>query len=353
MVLGSVEHDQPQLPAAPGLGPDHPRRDGTAAPLVADAVWRAFQPARGTAGHYRDNRVRYLFDHPGEFVAAGGVGAVFGTGAGNQTYITTDGGQFHDAVHAYFASPTPLPGSPPFGVVDTPANGVTNVTGALPVTGWALDDVGVQTVEVWRDAVAGEPAGPLFVGNATFVEGARPDVAAAYPTYPEATRAGWGHLLLTNMLPNGGNGTFQLHVRAVDGDGNQTLLGSRTITCSNATATKPFGTIDTPAQGGTVSGSAYVVFGWALTPQPASIPADGSTIWVFVDGVPWGHPVYGQYRSDIATLFPGYANSGGAVGYFILDTTVLSNGLHTISWSVTDNLGRTEGLGSRYFRVQN
>lgn len=63
----------------------------------------------GTAGHYRDNRVHYMFSHVDEFVAAGGVGAVFGTGAGNQTYITTDGGQFKDAVTAYFAKPTPIP----------------------------------------------------------------------------------------------------------------------------------------------------------------------------------------------------------------------------------------------------
>jgi hypothetical protein len=63
----------------------------------------------GTPGRYRDNRVRYLFAHPDEFVAAGGLGAVFGVGAANQTYITTDGGQFRDAVAGYFANPTPLP----------------------------------------------------------------------------------------------------------------------------------------------------------------------------------------------------------------------------------------------------
>jgi hypothetical protein len=62
----------------------------------------------GTAGHYRDNRVHYMFGHIGEFVAAGGVAAAFGTGAGNQTYITTDGGQFKNAVTAYFASPVAL-----------------------------------------------------------------------------------------------------------------------------------------------------------------------------------------------------------------------------------------------------
>jgi glycerol uptake facilitator-like aquaporin len=33
----------------------------------------------------------------------------FGVGAGNQTYITSDGGQFRNAVTAYFASPVTLP----------------------------------------------------------------------------------------------------------------------------------------------------------------------------------------------------------------------------------------------------
>jgi hypothetical protein len=63
----------------------------------------------GTAGRYRDNRVHYVFSHVAEFVAAGGLGITFGTGAGNQTYITTDGNQFRDAVTAYFAAPVGLP----------------------------------------------------------------------------------------------------------------------------------------------------------------------------------------------------------------------------------------------------
>lgn len=63
----------------------------------------------GSAGRYRDNRVRYMFAHIGEFIAAGGAGACFGTGAGNQTYITTDGGQFKSAVTKYFAAPVAIP----------------------------------------------------------------------------------------------------------------------------------------------------------------------------------------------------------------------------------------------------
>ena len=63
--------------------------------------------------------------------------------------------------------------------------------------------------------------------------------------------------------------------------------------------------------------------------------------------------MYNQFRSDIASLFPGYANSGGAVGFYHINTTTLANGVHTISWNVFDTLGRGEGLGSRYFNVLN
>ena len=63
----------------------------------------------GTAGHYRDNRVHYMFSHIQEFVDAGGLGAAFGPGAGNQTMPDTDGGQFKDAVAKYFKAPVPLP----------------------------------------------------------------------------------------------------------------------------------------------------------------------------------------------------------------------------------------------------
>lgn len=63
----------------------------------------------GTSGHYRDNRASWLFAHPGEFVAAGGIGAVFGAGADHQTSLSTDGGQFQKLSAGYLASPAQLP----------------------------------------------------------------------------------------------------------------------------------------------------------------------------------------------------------------------------------------------------
>jgi hypothetical protein len=90
-----------------------------------------------------------------------------------------------------------------------------------------------------------------------------------------------------------------------------------------------------------------------LTPPPNSIPTNGSTINVIVDGVYVGHPIYNIYRADIASLFPGYANSNGAVGYFYLDTTAYEDGVHTIQWTASDSAGNTDGIGSRYFTIQN
>ena len=246
--------------------------------------------------------------------------------------------------------------SAPIGSLDTPVDGTTGITGAIPVTGWVLDDVEATKVEIWRDPVGGEVTGLnglVYIGDAIFVEGARPDVEQLYPDYPFCYRAGWGYMILTNFLPNQGNGTYGIHAIAYDKEGNSVELGTKIITCDNANAVKPFGTIDTPGQGGEASGSAYVNFGWTLTPQPNQIPEDGSTINVWVDGVNIGHPVYNQYRDDIATLFPGLANSDGAVGFFYIDTTAYDDGVHTIAWGVEDNAANAEGIGSRYFKVIN
>ncbi len=250
----------------------------------------------------------------------------------------------------------------PYGSFDTPANDTTGIAGAIPVTGWALDDIEVASVGIWRDPIGNESTesnGLVFVGDATFVDGSRPDVQALYPNAPLNYRSGWGYMLLSNFLPNSsgaagpGNGNYNLHAIAVNKTGGTNYLATRSVTVDNAQASKPFGTIDTPGQGATISGNAYVNFGWALTQSGYNIPVDGSTITVMVDGVAVGHPTYNQYRSDIANFFPGLANSNGAVGFFYLDTTKLTNGVHTISWVVYDNQSRNDGIGSRYFTVEN
>jgi hypothetical protein len=216
-----------------------------------------------------------------------------------------------------------------------------------------LDDIGVESVALWRDTVQGEGSGQVYIGDAVRVEGARPDIEQTYPSYPMSYKAGWGYMMLTNFLPNGGNGTFKLYAYAKDGSGHEVLLGTKTITCDNAHAVKPFGAIDTPKQGGNANGSSFRNHGWVLTPMPNKIPENGSTIFVYIDGVSLGNPTYNIYREDIAALFPGYANSSGPHAFLDFDTTTYKIGLHTIQWVAADNAGNADGIGSRYFSIQN
>jgi hypothetical protein len=253
-------------------------------------------------------------------------------------------------------------GPAPFGSFDLPLDNDKDLAGAVAVTGWALDDREVVRVEIKRSPCAGDPGivigpdGLVFIGNALFVEGARPDIAEKYPDFPNNQKAGWGYMLLTNFLPNRGNGTYVLHAIAYDPEGNSVSLGHKTITCNNADSKKPFGTIDTPAPGETVSGKQYKNWGWVLTPPPNRIPIDGKTIKVFIDNQPIGNPTYGIRREDIDSLFPECWNTRegrGGVGYMLIDTTKYKDGLHTISWLAIDSAGYQEGIGSRYFWIKN
>jgi hypothetical protein len=244
---------------------------------------------------------------------------------------------------------------PPFGSFDTPANNVQGVTASVAVTGWALDDRGVTRVRILRAPVAGEQPGLVYIGDASLVPGARPDIAAKYPTFVQNDRAGWGYLLLTNFLPNLGNSTVTLYAYAEDADGHSSLLGTRTMTCTNASAVLPFGAIDTPGQGATVSGVVNN-FGWVLSPGGRRAdPPGGGTVTVVIDGVPVGSPAGWTSRGDLTTLFQGggYAGLNLALGVFTFDTRNLTNGVHTIAWGVTDNANRASGVGSRYFTVAN
>jgi hypothetical protein len=258
------------------------------------------------------------------------------------------------SVTVYLAM-TGAPGNP-FGGFDTPADNAT-VQGSIAVTGWVLDDIGITKLEIFRDAHPSDPPGAIvggkvFIGNATLVDGARTDIAAAFPNAPANYNAGWGYLMLTRGLIWDAQGPFKLYAHATDVDGHVVVLGSKTVTvnnsASNPEAQKPFGSIDTPEQGGTASGN-YPNTGWVLSPG-TTVPASG--VRVAIDGVFLSNTFSMSDRADISNGFPGFNTSGAGRGSFI-DTTQFADGVHTIGWFVTDALGRSEGIGSRFFRITN
>ena len=293
----------------------------------------------------------------------------------------------------------------PFGAFDTPTDQATGLGGSVALTGWALDDIEVTRVELWRNPVGseatyvgpGQPGhGKVFIGTGTFVEGSRPDVEAAYPTYPLAYRAGWGYVMLTRGMPWDGNGcqrqtrgvgrsrtrslqfgpriwrapssstmstwraraeclsTFQVYAVAYDADGHATTLGAKTISLDNTRATQPFGTIDTPAPGATISGSGYVNVGWVLTPNGKYVPhgARGGR----AGGHRWGgrgqpgllRPP-GRHYGQLPRL-PQHAGRGALSGAGH-DPILERAAYHRVL--VTDDAGVQAGLGSRVFRIFN
>jgi len=62
----------------------------------------------GSNEQWRDNRVHYFFGHVPELIDAGVAGMTFGTGAGAQTNLATDGDQLKTAATAYAAAPVAL-----------------------------------------------------------------------------------------------------------------------------------------------------------------------------------------------------------------------------------------------------
>ena len=259
----------------------------------------------------------------------------------------------------------PPPQSVPWGNVDTPTNGASNLAGAINVSGWALSpNPAATTVKIYRNRLPTEQTYQtilglqlVYIGDATFVLGARPDVANCYPTFTYGNRAGWGYLMLSNALPGTnsppvmGNGQYTITAIATGG-GTASLLGQKIITVNNAASIKPFGTLDAPASGQILTSSSFSVNGWALTPQPKMILNNGTSLELMVDGQIIDHPSYGQPRPDVFGIFPNYANSYGPGGSSLpskFDPTSYAAGLHSIAWIVWDNYGVAEGLGSRYW----
>jgi hypothetical protein len=154
--------------------------------------------------------------------------------------------------------------------VDSPMNDTTGVAGLVAVPGWALDDIGITRMSIWRDPVAGENPGALvFIGNAIFLDGARPDVQAGFPGYPRNTRAGSGYMILTNLRPR-----RQRHGHAARHRGGcRRALRRAGYEDDHRRPTRAFdhavGATDSPRQGEVVCGT-IINFGWALTQRPTA-----------------------------------------------------------------------------------
>jgi hypothetical protein len=112
----------------------------------------------------------------------------------------------------------------PFGVLETPDQRATLVNSAT-ITGWALDNVGVVSVEVLIDNQK--------IGDAAYGI-ARPDVAVVWGSFPNGANAGFRFSIDTTLLANGDH---TLAVRIGDLQGNKVIVGTRTVVVQNRVLT--------------------------------------------------------------------------------------------------------------------
>lgn len=200
--------------------------------------------------------------------------------------------------------------------IDTPASQGSSLLGWVSLSGWALNDnAALSAVTI---SIDGQNPQPVTYGIS------RPDVAAAYPGRPNSPNFGWSYFLDTTTLANG-NHTLVISATAANGEH---ALASRTFTVANwTTGNNPVHiSIDTPgAQSGAFSGIA-AFGGWAFDDN-----VNLGTIGVAVDGIPYGNAAYGANRADVCTVFTNKPNCPNVGWNFLIDTTQIGDGAHTLA----------------------
>jgi len=243
---------------------------------------------------------------------------------------TADSGSFSVTVTVQTTPPTVSPTV----YIDAPAAGST-VSGTVTVVGWAIDNTSavgtaISSVQVKVDGTV--------VGTATYGS-SRPDVCAVYPGRPGCPNVGYSSSLNTSTLSPG---SHTITVIATDSDGSPDA-GSASITV-NVQATAPTVYIDSPAPNANVSGIVTVV-GWAID-NAATVGTAISSVQVKVDGTVVGTATYGSNRPDVCAAYPGRVGCPN-VGYsYVLNTSTLSVGSHTITVTATDTDGSPDAGSS-------
>lgn len=125
--------------------------------------------------------------------------------------------------------------SSPIGYIDVPGVESLVANNAVEFSGWALDKASIEKVTVEREPHLGEDVGPVnerglvFLAEAVFQNGARPDVCRAYPDYPNLHRMCWSFQLRREIISHDTSFKITLHAIAHNAFGLTTDLGRREI----------------------------------------------------------------------------------------------------------------------------
>jgi hypothetical protein len=223
------------------------------------------------------------------------------------------------------------------GVVDHPDPTVTH-SGVVLVKGWAYDPLSISRIELWVD----DQYQHNVVMGLPFI-----DVIEAYPQYPglHHEKVGFQTGFLASRFPSG---PHTVELRAVLSNGQVHDFGRRTVQISNGDNQSPFGSVDQPDASGTYNGTGVIaVVGWAAD-------ADGiQRVDVQLDGGNMMSAMYGDARPDVGAAFPDFPAALFSGWIANLDTTRVTDGVHTLTITATDRLGMTKLIGRRMIQVLN
>jgi hypothetical protein len=165
----------------------------------------------------------------------------------------------------------------------------------------------------------------------------RPDVCTAYPGSLSCPNVGWSGTVNLNQVSNG---PHTLTITAYARDGSFSTI-TRQITVDNvlSTASDQFLlNVDSPLSNATVSG-VVPISGWVV---------DGLTSYpevdLAIDGIPVSVTSPQVARPDVCNAYPwaqGCTSASSEVGWMShIDTTLLSDGAHTLSATSTSSVGK-------------
>lgn len=234
----------------------------------------------------------------------------------------------------------PALAAPPFGSFGGIVGGGNAGSGLLPLHGWALDDNGVQAVDILVDGV---------VAGRAHYQRARAGVTARFPSFPDSALPGFGFELDTTRYRNG---LHSVAVRIRSRAGEVVTLPARTIQFSNVEhALAPFGTIEFPKPQAEMRGTCSfvatprrysVVSGYALDAGTRDNDSGVAFVELLIDRAVVSRSdldcgfesflggsvnCYGLRRLDVERNFPGLKDSPHAGFRFVLDVGDLLSAL--------------------------
>ena len=237
----------------------------------------------------------------------------------------------------------------PFGQFGGKVGGGNAAAGLLPLHGWALDDNGVEAIDIYVDGV--------IDGRANYGR-TRPEVTRKFPGFPDSAHPGWVYQLDTTHYLNGNH---SVSARILSKSGEVVNLKARRFQFGNVThALDPFGAIEFPKHQAELRGHCNlanpnrrwsIISGYALDPGLQEADTGVGYVELLLDGAIFANSnsdcfrltgvgqvnCYGFRRLDLVPIFPRLKDAPHSGFRFAIDVGFLvtalgySEGSHRLS----------------------